>query len=157
MNAAKKKDLPPPDVGGTDPDQTLRQRFSIGAPPASPPEPVKAHTPVQAGTGVYGQSPNGGKAAKDRRKRGRSRPDAEGMRRVSYYVSEQAAQAMDDAVGQVVEALGGDVPKHVALSALIEAGADRVAEVAAGLAEQRAAELTRRLEAVRKLSPQATE
>lgn len=155
MNAAK-KDLPPPDVGGTDPDQTLRQRFSIGGPPATPPEPVQAHTPVQAGTGVYGQSQNGRKAPKGRT-RGRSRPDAEGMRRVSYYVSEQAAQAMDHAVDQVMEALGGDVPKHVALSALITAGADRVKEVAAGLAEQRAAELTRRLEAVRKLSPQATE
>lgn len=152
MSAAKKKDLPPPDVEGTDPDQTLRQRFSIGGPPAASPVPAPAHTRVHPGTGVYGQSSNGGKAAEGR-KRGRSRADAEGMRRVSYYVSEEVADAMDAAVGQVMEALGGGVPKHVALSALIAAGADRVAEVSAGLAEQRAAELTRRLDALRKLSP----
>lgn len=71
------------------------------------------------------------------------------MRRVSYYVSAKAADALDDAVDRVMDTLGRDFPKHAILSALIAAGTTQVAQVAAELAERRAAELTERLDALR--------
>jgi hypothetical protein len=82
-----------------------------------------------------------------------SRPDPEGMRRVSYYISTDAAAAMDAAVAEVVAALGGDLPKHVALSALIAAGAAQAPAVAKTLTEQATAELAERLNALRSESP----
>jgi len=71
------------------------------------------------------------------------------MARTSYYISEEAAAALDAAVDQVLAALGGDVPKHVALSALIATGAAQAPAVAAHLAQTRADELARRVEALR--------
>lgn len=72
------------------------------------------------------------------------------MRRTSYYISADAADALDAAVEQVVSALGGGVPKHVALSALIAAGAAQASEVTAGLADAQARELADRLDALRR-------
>ncbi|RJL20181.1 hypothetical protein [Bailinhaonella thermotolerans] len=70
------------------------------------------------------------------------------MRRTSYYISQEAAEAMEEAVGQVVEALGGQIPKHVALSALIMAGAGQVPQVTAKLTEDQRAQLAERISAL---------
>jgi hypothetical protein len=71
------------------------------------------------------------------------------MARTSYYISEAAAASLETAVNQVLAALGGDIPKHVALSALIEAGAAQAGQVAVQLVQARAEELARRVEALR--------
>ncbi len=76
------------------------------------------------------------------------------MRRVSLYVSEQAADALDAAVGEVVDALGGDLPKHVALSALVIAGAQSAGAVTAQLAAARAEALAAQLEQLRQAAPE---
>lgn len=132
---SKGKDLPPPDTSGTDPDSALKARFTIGQAPA----PAAQTVP---NLGTYSRP-----APRPERKPS-TRPDPKGMSRTSYYISEDAASAMADAVDQVIAALG-DVPKHVALSALIKAGAAQAAAVATGLAEARAAELAERLKAMR--------
>lgn len=141
------KDLPPPDASGTDPDQTLRQRFSIGGGPpapsaAGPPGPFEA-------SGLPGQpAPSRLAGQRSQRKATSTRPDPEGMRRASYYISREASDALDEAAAAVRAALGGDVPKHVVLSALIMAGAERAAEVAAALGEARTTALADRLKAL---------
>lgn len=71
------------------------------------------------------------------------------MARTSYYISQAAADALDAAADQILAALGQDVPRHVALSALIEAGAAQASHVTAQLAERRAAELAQQLESLR--------
>ena len=77
------------------------------------------------------------------------RDDPPGMKRVSLYVALDAADELDAAVARAVEALG-DVPKHVILSALIRMAAGAVDQVAAELAEARAAELTEQLSRLRR-------
>lgn len=72
------------------------------------------------------------------------------MARESYYVTQAAADAVEAAVRHILAALGPDVPKHVALSAVLTAGAERANEVAVKLAADQAAELTQRLEALRR-------
>ncbi|WP_415648539.1 hypothetical protein [Stackebrandtia soli] len=72
------------------------------------------------------------------------------MTRQSYYINREAADALDDAVDAVLAVLGPDTPRHVALSAIIRAGADRATDVAATLAEDRATELERRIAELRK-------
>ncbi|XVQ16354.1 hypothetical protein ACQP1W_52415 (plasmid) [Spirillospora sp. CA-255316] len=142
------KDLPPPDASGTDPDEALRTRFSIGSgqpPPVAPAAPVPGPF---SGTGLPGQ-PAAERAADRMPRKKATRPDPKGMRRASYYISQEAADALDAAVASVVETLGGDVPKHVALSALIVAGAERAAEVATQLGQARTAALAERLNALR--------
>jgi hypothetical protein len=77
------------------------------------------------------------------------RPDAEGMRRWSLYSTEASAAAFDDAVAKIRDAMGGDVPKQVVISALLEhaaAGADQGADV---LIELQAQELEDRLATLR--------
>lgn len=140
--------LPPPDASGTDPDQALRQRFSIGggppAPPAAgPPGPFEA-------SGLPGQPAPSRLAGQRSQRKTSTRPDPEGMRRASYYISQEAADALDQAAAAVRATLGGDVPKHVVLSALITAGAERAAEVAAALGEARTAALADRLKALQR-------
>jgi hypothetical protein len=71
------------------------------------------------------------------------------MTRESYYLSQDAASALEHAVEQVLAVLGRDVPKHVALSALIAAGAASAGDVASQLAAVRASELAARVEALR--------
>lgn len=74
-----------------------------------------------------------------------SRPDPDGMRRWSLYTTEASAAAFDDAVAKIREDLGGDVPKQVVISALLEyaaAGSEQVADV---LIELQAHELEERL------------
>jgi N-acetylglucosamine kinase-like BadF-type ATPase len=71
------------------------------------------------------------------------------MTRTSLYITDAAAQALDVATSQVVAALGDDkVPRHVALSALLLAGAGQADVVAQQLIKERAAELTKRLAAL---------
>ncbi|WP_459964124.1 hypothetical protein [Nocardia sp. IFM 10818] len=67
------------------------------------------------------------------------------MRRTSFYITRTAAEALERAADQIVELLGEGTPRHVALSALLLAGADQVDAVAQELAKQRAAELSARL------------
>jgi hypothetical protein len=152
MSSAR-KDLPAPDLSGTDPDETLRQRFSLGMPSAAP---AAAPPGPYTGTGMYGQQQDA--PAKDKRGRSKNkkeaspntRPDPEGMRRVSYYVTAEAAAAIEQAVTEAELTLGGGIPKHVVMSALLLAGAERSAEIIAGLTRARADELAKRLEALRR-------
>jgi hypothetical protein len=119
--------------------------------PAPAPTPVPAATPPAAppapypGVRGYGQP----RPASARKGRGGTRPDPPGMSRESYYVTEASAAAIEAAIGQVREVLGDDVPKHVILSALLHAGAERAPEVAARIAAQQTDELTARLAALR--------
>ncbi|RJQ74185.1 hypothetical protein D5S17_23225 [Pseudonocardiaceae bacterium YIM PH 21723] len=78
--------------------------------------------------------------------------DPEGMSRQSYYVTRDAADAIDAAVVQVLAVLGEEVPRHVALSALLTAGAQQAQQVAQQLIEQQKAELTARLNALQQAS-----
>lgn len=111
-----------------------------GLPAASAETPIPAPYPGVRG---YGQ-------VQDRKTARRGDPP--GMTRASYYISRDAAEALDQAVHRVLAALGGDVPKHVVLSALLEAGAAQAHRVTARLAERRAAELEQRLDALRAAS-----
>lgn len=77
-----------------------------------------------------------------------ARRDAEGMTRESLYLSTQARDALHEAIERVIAALGGDVPKHVAVSALILAAANQADQVTAELVAERAAYLTRLLESL---------
>ncbi|MFI2234502.1 MULTISPECIES: hypothetical protein [Actinomycetes] len=70
------------------------------------------------------------------------------MRRASIYVSSEAAEALDRAADRIVELLGDGTPRHVALSALLLAGAGQVDAVAQTLARRRAEELAARLAAL---------
>lgn len=142
MSTKKRPPLPAPNMEGTDPDEVLRRRLSPG--PAGNPfdvavgldSPAPAHTPsterVRSGKGT--------------------RPDPDGMKRISLYVTAAAANALDVAAGAVVEALGGDVPRHVALSALLEAAGGQVDSVTESLVRTRTAELAARLQALQERS-----
>lgn len=91
-------------------------------------------------------SPSAGTAAASAKGK---RQDPPGMRRTSLYITAAAAEALEAAADQVVDALGdGEIPRHVALSALLLAGAEQAKVVAERLVEQRAAELTERLAAL---------
>ena len=127
--------LPDPDLSGTDPDAVLRSRINLNI-PVNPPPPVPAHTQVRAGTEPV------------RTGKGGTRPDPEGMRRTSLYITREAAAAIEHAADQIVQLLGGGTPRHVALSALLLAGAGQVDAVALQLARERAAELAERLAAL---------
>ncbi|MBF6309139.1 hypothetical protein IU462_30185, partial [Nocardia farcinica] len=67
------------------------------------------------------------------------------MRRTSIYVTREAADALERAADRIVHLLGEGTPRHVALSALLLAGAEQVDAVAQELARRRAAELAERL------------
>jgi N-acetylglucosamine kinase-like BadF-type ATPase len=73
------------------------------------------------------------------------------MRRVSLYVTAEAIEAFDAAADQILRLLGDGTPRHVALSALLLAGARQADPVAHELARQRAAELAQRLAALQSL------
>jgi N-acetylglucosamine kinase-like BadF-type ATPase len=75
------------------------------------------------------------------------------MRRYSLYVTAEAAEALDEAVTTVRQALGADTPRHVALSALLHAAAEQADTVASRLAKQRAHELTEQLEHLQSTAP----
>lgn len=77
-----------------------------------------------------------------------TRPDPAGMRRTSVYITKEAAEALEKAADRIIARLGGDLPRHVALSALLLAGAGQADHVAHQLAEKRAAELSERLAAL---------
>jgi N-acetylglucosamine kinase-like BadF-type ATPase len=70
------------------------------------------------------------------------------MRRASFYITQEAAKALESAADKIVQLLGDGTPRHVALSALLMAGASQVDAVAQELAQQRAAELAARLAAL---------
>jgi hypothetical protein len=67
------------------------------------------------------------------------------MKRASLYASQDAIDTFDDAVNRVVDALGGGVPRHIAVSALLEAAAHQADTVTTSLAKQRATELAEQL------------
>ncbi|MEV6562966.1 hypothetical protein AB0M22_45115 [Nocardia sp. NPDC051756] len=119
-------------MSGTDLDRVLRTRLG----PQIPESQTDAHTQVDKGEGRV------------RTGKGGTRPDPEGMRRASFYISAAAAEALEHATDQIMQLLGDDTPRHVALSALLTAGANQVDAVAKELAQQRAAELTARLAAL---------
>jgi hypothetical protein len=133
MNA-RSRDIPAPDMDGTDPDEVLRRRFLNTQVGHTPPTP--AHTPttpqVQTGKGTTSGT----------------RPDPDGMKRISLYVTEAAATGLGQAADDVLATLGGDVPRHVALSALLNAAAKQAPAIAQELIQQRATELTERLKAL---------
>lgn len=134
---SKKNELPPPDTSHT----TMQRRLSVGSNPLSNTETQAAHTPPTGQVYPAHTRPMG--------RRG-TRPDAEGMTRQSYYISREAADALDAAVDTVRTALGPEVPRHVALSAIIAAGAADADRIAAELAQARAAALA---EQAAKLNP----
>ncbi|WP_280484491.1 hypothetical protein [Nocardia cyriacigeorgica] len=70
------------------------------------------------------------------------------MRRASIYVTREAADALERAADQIVQVLGEGTPRHVALSALLLAGAGQVDAVVQDLARRRAEELAARLAAL---------
>lgn len=129
-----RKELPAPDLTGTDPNAVLRSRVDLSVPIGAP-SPIPAHTQV-------GASKGGVRSGKG------TRPDPAGMRRASIYVTREAVEALDQAADRIVQVLGDGTPRHVALSALLLAGAGQVDVVAQELARQRAAELTARLAAL---------
>jgi hypothetical protein len=131
--SGSRKPLPAPDLSGTDPNSVLRSRVDLNV-PVNPPTP--AHTQVRAGVGRV------------RAGKGGTRPDPDGMRRTSFYITKQAADALESAADRIVQLLGEGTPRHVALSALLLAGAGQVDAVAQELAKERAAELAARLAAL---------
>lgn len=134
MTGRRRDPLPPPDLSGTDPDRTLRSRIDLNVPVNPPSTP--AHTQVREGKGRV------------REGKGGTRTDPPGMRRASIYVTSEAAEALDRAADRIVELLGDATPRHVALSALLTAGAGQVEVVAQELARKRAEELAARLAAL---------
>jgi len=132
--SARRKEMPPPDTSGTEIDSALSKRFSLGVNTSPIPDPY-------TGMGEYGS----GMGQRKKSKPARSTQDPEGMRRVSYYVSAQAANALDAAADQIQNVLGSDVPRHVALSALITAGTMNLEQVIKQLATDRAAALAERI------------
>ena len=109
---SKNNPLPPPDMSDTDPDAVLRRRISI--PDSTTPTP--AHTPPKPSHTQEDPSPHQARKGKEGK---RAQPDPVGMRRVSLYVTEEAADALETAAGQVLAALGGNTPRHLPLSALL--------------------------------------
>lgn len=138
MTGRRRDPLPLPDLTGTDSDRILRSRIDLNVPVNPPPTP--AHTQVRDG--------------KDRVRagKGKTRTDPPGMRRASIYVTSEAAEALDRAADRIVELLGDGTPRHVALSALLMAGAGRADSVAQELARKRAEELAARLAALPSIS-----
>ncbi|WP_431879219.1 hypothetical protein [Amycolatopsis sacchari] len=136
----KSAPLPPPNMSGTDTDEVLRRRISVGPeqpPPApTPTPPTPAHTQVNT------------RETKVREKSKGTRPDPAGMRRTSLYITKEAAEKLEAAADQVLAKLGGDTPRYVALSALLLAGVEQAPVVTRRLAEQQAAELAARLAAL---------
>ncbi|GAA1983072.1 hypothetical protein [Amycolatopsis minnesotensis] len=71
-----------------------------------------------------------------------------GMTRSSIYASDEAFAAFNAAVEKILEALGDGTPRHIAASALLQAGAGQVDDVSRELVKQRRAELAERLAAL---------
>lgn len=154
MTTSRRQPLPPPDAAGTDSEAVLRSRFTLGANPlaavaplASTPRPDTGTERPYTGKGEYGKEAerNPDAAPGASRTSRKTRDDPVGMRRVSYYVAEDAAAELDAAVAQVMTALAG-IPKHSALSALLRAAAACGPEVTRQLATDRAAALSAQLE-----------
>ncbi|MFE3227630.1 hypothetical protein [Nocardia sp. NPDC059228] len=74
------------------------------------------------------------------------------MRRTSLYVASDAAEALEKAADRIMAVLGDGTPRHVALSALLLAGASQADAVTQELARRRAAELAARLAALPSIS-----
>ena len=58
------------------------------------------------------------------------------MVRRTYYIAESDADALEQAVAEVVRAVGGTVPQYEALGALIRAGLRQQDEVVQALRKQ---------------------
>jgi hypothetical protein len=68
------------------------------------------------------------------------------MRRVSWYASADAVDAVEAAVETITARLGPGTPRHVALSALLHAAANQADDVAGQLLSERAAQLAAELD-----------
>lgn len=138
MTTRRRKPQSEPDMSGTDPNEVLRSRIDLNIPVGAPaaPQPTPAHTQVRMST--------------DRVRTGKdaARADPPGMRRTSLYVASDAAEALEKAADRIMAVLGDGTPRHVALSALLLAGASQADAVTQELARQRAAELAARLAAL---------
>lgn len=71
------------------------------------------------------------------------------MRRVSWYISAEAADAVDQAVNAITSKLGADTPRHVALSALLATVTQHADDVAGRLLTERAVRLEAELAALK--------
>lgn len=109
---------------------------------AVPRSAAPAHPAPVSTASIPGHTPS---AAPVRKGRGDNPP---GMRRISLYVTADAAEALQRAAEHIQAALGEDTPRHVALSALLRTGADQAADVARRLRRERAATLADRLHAL---------
>lgn len=139
MSAASRNPLPPPDTSGTDPTAaTMAKRFNIGTtnPLAGTTNPLAAAVPAPTERAL---------TVVPRPAKG-TRPDPEGMKRASYYVSKAAAEALDEAADWILKEIPG-LPRHAALTALFATMDPRKAVEA--VAEARAAELRGQLAALR--------
>jgi hypothetical protein len=67
------------------------------------------------------------------------------MRRVSWYASTDAVEAVDQAVESITSRLGPGTPRHIALSALLRVAADQADTIAGQLLAERAAQLSAEL------------
>jgi len=67
------------------------------------------------------------------------------MRRVSWYASAEAVEAVDQAVDAITTRLGPGTPRHVALSALLLAATTHTDAIAGQLLADRAAQLSAEL------------
>lgn len=139
MSAAR-KDLPAPDFSGTDPNEVLKSRFSAQTTPFGAVQVGNASTDA-----IPAHTPGMGKVDTGGRKPASTRPDPEGMRRVSLYVTKEAAAALEEAAEKVVAALGGEIRRHVALSALLTAAAEQTPAVTQDLIQIRAEQLATQL------------
>ncbi|OLE20385.1 MAG: hypothetical protein AUG49_25270 [Catenulispora sp. 13_1_20CM_3_70_7] len=101
--------LPPPDISDTDPTKAkMAQRFSLGGNPlAGATNPLAAAAPAPAERALA-MVPKPSKG---------TRPDPEGMKRASYYVAKEAAEALDEAADWIQQQIPG-LPRHAALTAL---------------------------------------
>lgn len=138
MSAARNS-LPPPDTSGTDPSgATMARRFTLGAtnPLAGATNPLAQAAPAPAERALA-MVPKPSKG---------TRPDPDGMKRASYYVSKEAAEALDEAATWIQREIPG-LPRHAALTALFATMDPKKAVEA--VAEARAAELRGQLAALR--------
>jgi hypothetical protein len=143
MSAARKSPERPGLPSNREPIVVAGLPGASAIPTVPPPAPYP-------GVRGYGSTPTPSRGS------GAKRADPPGMSRESYYITQEAADAIAAAVDQIRDALGEKdkpekdrTPKQVILSALLLAGAERAGEVRTRIAAQQADELAARLEALR--------
>ncbi len=125
-----------------------REQILLSGLPAAEPQAARPAVPPPApypGVQGYGRQPVTSSRTTAKR------ADPVGMKRESYYITQQAADAIEQAVAKIRTALGGEIPKQIVLSALLQAGAERSGEVAARIAADQTRELASRLDALKQI------